>query len=92
MQIEDIKKLAELARLDMAEEEIANLANEFDSVIAYVGQIQEASTNLDHDAQYVQINVVREDIVTNNEGEYTEKIVAEMPDTKDGYLKVKQVL
>ncbi len=92
MQIDDIKKLAELARLDMTEEEMANLANEFDPIIAYVDHIKEATSNLAHDTEYVQTNVVREDIVTNKEGEYTDRIVAEMPDRKDGYLKVKQIL
>lgn len=92
MQIEDIKKLADLARLDMTEGEMADLANEFDPIIAYVEHIKEASGTLTHDTQHVQTNVVREDIVTNKSGEYTENIVANMPDTKDGYLKVKQIL
>lgn len=92
MQIDDIKKLAELARLDMTEDEMANLAYEFDPIIAYVGQIQEASQSLNHDTQYVQTNIVREDVVTNKEGEYADRILAEMPDKQNGYLKVKQIL
>jgi aspartyl-tRNA(Asn)/glutamyl-tRNA(Gln) amidotransferase subunit C len=92
MQIDDIKKLAELARLDMTEGEMADLANKFDPIIAYVEQIKEATDSLSHDTIHVQTNVVREDVVTNQEGEYTGRIIAEFPDKKDGYLKVKQVL
>ena len=43
MQLEDIKKLAEMARLDMTEEELKNMANEFDPILAYVGQVKEVS-------------------------------------------------
>lgn len=97
MQLADIKKLADLARIDMSESEMEGLAKDFDPVLAYVGQVQEALKSNDEIAEnktddYPLHNVMREDVVTNKQGEYTEKIVAEMPDTQDGYLKVKQIL
>jgi len=107
MQLADVKKLADLARIDMSDEEMKGIAKNFDSILAYVGQVQEASKLISarqpaspaggdlvekKSEDYFLHNVMREDIVTNNRGEYTEQIVEEMPDKQDGYLKVKQIL
>jgi len=99
MKLEDIKKLADLARIDISENEMEGLAKDFDPILAYVGQVQEAlkisSMNDSSDKKpedYFLHNVMREDEVTNNRGEYTDKILADAPDIQDGFLKVKQIL
>lgn len=96
MQLENIKKLADLARIDMSEEEMKEIAKSFDSILAYVGQVKEVSADKDLEKKrpedYFLHNVMRDDVVTNKRGEYTDKITAEMPDTQDGFLKVKQIL
>jgi len=98
MKLEDVEKLAALARIDISEEEMEGIARDLDPILAYVGQVQEAlklSNNISKDKNsedYFLHNIMREDIVTNNRGEYTDKILTEMPDTQDGYLKVKQIL
>ena len=98
MKLEDIKKLADLARIDMSDEEMIKIAKDFDPILAYVGQVQKAlkeseDISIDKKSEnYFLHNVMREDEVTNNRGEYTEKITAEMPDSQDGFLKVKQIL
>lgn len=99
MQLEDIKKLANLARIDISEEEMIEIAKDFDPILAYVGQVQEAlkissRQGLDEkrSEDYFLHNVMREDEVTNNRGEYTDKILADAPDTENGFLKVKQIL
>lgn len=98
MKLEDIKKLAGLARIDMSEEEMVGIAKDFDPILAYVGQVQEA-IKLNKNIKESQKpennflhNVMREDVVTNNRGEYTEDILANAPDTENGFLKVKQIL
>jgi len=103
MQLEEIKKLANLARIDMSEEEMKEIAKDFDSILAYVGQVKEAKSisarqDLDEVSDekkpedYFLHNVMREDVVTNKSGEYTEKILKDATDTQDGFLKVKQIL
>ena len=98
MKVEDVKKLADLARINMSEEEMEGIAKDFDPILAYVGQVQEAlklgeNTSLGKNREdNILHNVIREDIVTNKPGEYTDKILSEMPETQDGYLKVKQIL
>ncbi len=91
MQLDDIKKLALMARVDMSDEELAPMASEFDPILAYVGQVQEVAIS-DAMPKYVLENVMREDIVTNPAGTYTDVIVEQMPDSQDGFLKVKQIL
>ena len=91
MKLEDIKKLAEMARVDMSDEELTKMANEFDPILAYVGQVGEVKQT-DMDPEYLLQNVMREDVVTNPKGKYTDKIVEQMPDSQDGFLKVKQIL
>lgn len=98
MQLTDIKKLADLARIDMDESEMQEIARSFDSILAYVGQVQEVAKikNMESESKkpedYFLRNVTRDDEVTNKRGEYTDKIITLMPDTQDGYLKVKQIL
>jgi aspartyl-tRNA(Asn)/glutamyl-tRNA(Gln) amidotransferase subunit C len=93
MQLADIKKLATLARMDISDEELVTIAGSFDSILAYVGQVQEVS-ELSEEIEVPSPleNVTRDDVVTNTPNQWTEKILAEMPDTQDGYLKVKQIL
>jgi len=98
MNLEDIKKLANLARIDMDEAEMKGIAKDFDAILAYIGQVQEVSKlrNIEslheNPDNYFLQNVMREDLVTNKIGEYTEKILADAPDTENGFLKVKQIL
>ena len=91
MKLEEIKKLASLVRLDMSEEEMIDIGSSFDSILGYVSQVQQLSDN-DLNPVFSIENVMRDDVVTNDQGIYTDKIVANMPDSVDGYLKVKQIL
>jgi len=93
--LETIKELAIMARVDMDEAEMLEIAKSFDSILPYVSQIQEVSDTGESprvDNFNIPFNVLREDIVTNKSGEYTEKIISQMPDSQDGFLKVKQIL
>ncbi len=92
MQLADIKKLAQMARVDMSDEELTAMANDFDPILAYVSQVQEVSESADVAPEYMLENVMRDDVVTNPAGFYTDLIVAEMPDSEAGFLKVKQIL
>jgi aspartyl/glutamyl-tRNA(Asn/Gln) amidotransferase C subunit len=67
------------------------MANEFDPILAYVGQVGEVKQT-EAKPDYLLQTIMREDIVTNPAGEYTDKIIEQMPDSQDGFLKVKQIL
>lgn len=95
MDIEVIKKLATMARVDMDENEMKEIGDSFGPILSYVGQIKEVSesNNINHqEIGNVPFNILREDVVTNKEGEYTEKILEQAPESENGFLKVKQIL
>ncbi len=96
MELEEIKKLAKLARIDMSEKEMIGMAKDFDSILAYVGQVQKAA-KLIKDSESLNSgeileNVMREDVSTEKPGEFSDQIIEEMPDSEDRFLKVKQIL
>jgi aspartyl-tRNA(Asn)/glutamyl-tRNA(Gln) amidotransferase subunit C len=97
MNLEDMKKLAVMARIDMKDEELESMAHDFDAILAYVDQIKEYNSNSNFEGgkaptDHLLHNIMREDLVTNTPGGCTDKILAEMPKVQDGYLKVKQIL
>ena len=94
MTLEEIKKLAELSRIEMTEEEMLAMAGDFEPILKYVGQVQNASNlSVTSSAEdNILLNVTREDVSTNEPNSYSDKIIKEMPETQDGFLKVKQIL
>lgn len=82
-----------MARLDMSEQEMSEMAHDFDGILEYVGHVQEAvKLSQVDDVKFSFTNIMREDVVTNDSGFYTDKIIAQFPDEDNGYLKVKQIL
>ncbi len=96
MDSNEIKKLADLARIDMSEEEMKEVAKDFESILAYVGQVQEVSGEIiDNDKKpedYFVRNITREDIAEDMSKERTDKILANAPDTQDGFIKVRKIM
>lgn len=94
MDLDIIKDLSDKARVYMDEAEMQEVADSFGQILPYVGQIENA---VDSSEDFLirndsVINVFREDIVKNFAGEYRESIIEQMPDSQDGFLKVKQIL
>lgn len=88
---EDIQNLAGLARIDISEDEADSLTSEIDSILDYVSQVQNISSDLTTD-NLVLKNVMRDDVVTNTEGEFTETLLSLAPQREGKYLKVKKIL
>ena len=90
---DEIKKLANLARIDIAPEELESMSKEIDSILEYVGQVQEISTNKNGGVEIGQnFNVFREDKDANVGGEYSKDILENAPATERGFIKVKKIL
>ncbi|MBI5754051.1 Asp-tRNA(Asn)/Glu-tRNA(Gln) amidotransferase subunit GatC [Candidatus Peregrinibacteria bacterium] len=88
----DIEKLAHLSRIEVSEEEKDVLRKDMESILDYVSQIKEAvSQVLPKEAGELR-NVMREDNNPHEKGLYTKEIMDEVPDTENGYVKVKQIL
>jgi len=91
MNKDDVKNLANLARISIDDKEIANYQKDFDSILNYVDSIQKIKVS-DLEPEYFNKNVMREDDETNKSGENTNKLIKEAPDKKNGYYKVQKIL
>ncbi|MCR4330475.1 MAG: Asp-tRNA(Asn)/Glu-tRNA(Gln) amidotransferase subunit GatC [Patescibacteria group bacterium] len=92
MKREDIEKLAALSRIDISEQETEELLSEMEAILGYVSEIQEATTGAGALEVGALCNVMREDEDPHTQGAYTKEILDEVPQTQDGYVKVKQIL
>ena len=89
---DDVARLADLARIQLTEEEIARFAGEFDSIIDAVASVSEvASEDVPATSHPIAMtNVFREDVVTETLTQ--EEALAGAPDVQDGRFAVPQIL
>jgi len=94
MDIKDIQHLAEVARLDISNEEAEALLYDLKNTLTYIEQIQNAPIqDVSKNVSFEHYNSVREDVVTNQSGEFTERLLEQAVEVShDGYIKVKKVL
>ena len=92
MEIKDIKHLATLARLDISDTEAEGLLGDLKEILAYIDQVTSVTVSGTEIDVPEHRNVAREDIVTNQGGQYTDAIMANVPDKQDGYVKVNKIL
>jgi aspartyl-tRNA(Asn)/glutamyl-tRNA(Gln) amidotransferase subunit C len=87
----DIRALAQLARVDISDAEVATLEQEIPSILAFVETIQEVDVSgvvLDTSLR----NVMRSDDNPQRGGEYTEVLLAAAPVRVGDRVAVKQVV
>lgn len=90
---EDVLKLAALARITVPEEDLERFTKEFDSILAYVGQLEKLELPKDlTDAEPSVRNVFREDGAPTETGTWTEKLAAQFPAREGDALVVKQII
>lgn len=89
---DDVARLADLARIQLSDEEIDRFAGEFDSIMDAVASVSEVATE-DVPATSHPIamtNVFREDVVENTLTQ--EQALAGAPEAQDGRFAVPQIL
>ncbi len=89
---ETIEKLAALSRVALTGAEVEKMSTDIESILGYVSEIQKVSGDEPVPTVGALRNVMREDVVTHTRGQYTEALVAAMPKSENGYLKVKKIL
>lgn len=94
IEIKDIEKLAALARVEIPEAEKEALTKEFDSILAYVGQIKEAGVEVGTGEPPKEsiFNAMRDDANPHESGLFTLDLVNEAPQKEGDYIKVKKIL
>ena len=90
MDIKDVENLANLARIELGEEEKNSLLHDMESILGYVKQIEDIKIE-DTKTEYNINNVWREDEIVPREFS-SELITGQFPDNQDGFLKVKKIL
>lgn len=92
IELKDIENLATLARIEVSEDEKKTLVKDFESILGYMSDIK----NIKVDSDELKVgdihNVMREDADPHEVGVFTDEILENAPDTKDGYVRVKKIL
>lgn len=91
MEINDIKKLGELAKIEINEAEAEGFKKDFESILGYIKQIESVDLG-DVSPIYQTENVTREDVAKNTPGEFSDDILSSAPNTENGFIKVKKIL
>ena len=93
MKQEDVKHLATLARIELSPTEVESFTNEMSAILEYVSAVKDMVGDTNTEPQVgVRHNVFRPDVVTNEPGEYTNDLLAEMPKTEGRFMVVKKIL
>jgi len=91
---DEIKHVANLARLELSEDEAEKYGNQLSDVLSYIDQLREVDVEgVEPTAQITGlINVLRGDEVAEWDKEEVDKALKEAPDFENGQVKVKRVL
>ena len=89
--IEEVKKLAALARISVPEKDLEKFAGEFDAIVGYISQLNELSVPK-REPLLPYTNIFRADEHPHEKGKYTEKVTEQFPARDGNYLEVKQIV
>ncbi len=95
---DEVKKIAELSLIAIEDSELDKLTGEIAPVLDYVSEIDKLAVDNGNEKEKAKnekpelYNVMREDEVTNEKEEYTERMLREAPQTDGNYLRVKKIL
>ena len=87
----DVRALAQLARMEVSDEELQKLERELPAILAFVETIKKVEVKSMERNPSLR-NVMREDGDPHESGAYTEKLLEQAPEQKDGSIVVKQVI
>jgi aspartyl/glutamyl-tRNA(Asn/Gln) amidotransferase C subunit len=91
--MDEVKKLAALARVSVSDEELPKFVKEFEGMVAYVGQLENLSIDVKGEKTPPPLrNVFRVDGEPHEKGKYTEKLAKQFPTREGDALSVKQII
>ena len=88
----DVEKLAHLSRLELTEEELANMESDMNKMLQFVEKINELDLEGVEPLAYVsdEVNILREDDVKQDITH--EEALKNAPDTDTDYFRVPKVI
>ena len=89
---DDVRKVAQLARLDLPEDKIATYTGQLESILEYVGQLQQVDTEgvLETTRAVEVTNVTRADVVQPTP--VREDILNQAPQREGDFFRVPKIL
>ncbi len=90
--VEEVKKLAALARIKVGDAELEKFTREFDAILAYIGQLEKLELPKTGEEKPLLRNIMREDSVPHEPLAYTEKLAEQFPAREGNALSVKQII
>lgn len=90
---DDVLKLAQLAKLDLSEEEVGKYVKELTKILDYIEQLKSIDVDgLEPTSQVTGLtNVMRPDKIYNY-GTNQKDLLKNVPSVKDGQIKVKRTI
>jgi len=87
-----VRRIAHLARIAVAENEIEHLRGEINNMLAFVEQLNEVNVDgVEPTASVEDMKLkMRDDVVTD--GNYAKRVLANAPATDDGFFQVPKVV
>ncbi len=89
---EQVKHLADLAQLELTDEELDKFSEQLTSILGYIDRIKDVELSEDVQRNFKKVNTFREDENPHEAGEDREAILDEMPETENNMLVVKKIL
>ncbi len=90
---EEIKNLADLARLELSEEDIESYKKDFEGILNYISTIN--SVHIDNFTEEVRgdtTNSMRNDDASYYSGEFSEILLEAAPQREGDFVKVDKIL
>lgn len=87
-----VRRIAHLARIAVAENEVEHLRGEINNMLAFVEQLNEVSVDgVEPTASVEDMKLkMREDVVSD--GDYPKRVLANAPASDDGFFQVPKVV
>ena len=88
----DVRKVAQLARLELPEDQIETYTEQLEEILSYVDQLQEIDTeNIPPTTRAVEVvNAMREDLVQVNSSR--EDLLNQAPQREGDFFRVPKIL
>lgn len=89
-----IEEIARLARIKLSDEEKENYIKQFSDILEYFEQLKEVDTENEEPLinPNLSASVMRDDVADACQKSTIDKILEQVPERKDNYVKVKKVL
>jgi len=88
--IEEVDRIAHLARLEFSDAEKQKLQQELSSILEYVEQVQKVAAAAEDTIDLEAANIMRDDVA--EESSIKKELISHAPSTDGNFVKVKSIL